>query len=281
MSASSERLISVVMPVLAPRSEHLRQAVLSVLRQTHANLELIVVEDPSDHPAGPLLAELAEPRLRHILNPERTSLVEQRNRGMSEARGELVALLDADDMAEPRRLAVQAAFLDANPDVAVVGSQLRIIDGDGVERGFRAYPLDHESIVAALPRYNAMPQPAVMLRAHAFAAVGGYRWAFRDMNEDYELWSRMAKSGLRFANLAEPLTRYRVHPSGSKTAKLRGMIQATLEVKRLHWRGHMNARAQARMAAERLLLVIPPRWVLALFQRIVYRADLPGGASRS
>jgi glycosyltransferase involved in cell wall biosynthesis len=269
------------MPVLAPQPEHLRQAVASILGQTHAHLELIVVEDPSDHPAQPILDSFADPRIRHILNPARTSLVAQRNRAMAEARAELVALLDADDVAEPDRLAQQAAFLDAHPEVAVLGSRLRIIDDAGNTRAFRAYPLEHDQIFAALPRYNPIPQPAVMLRRAAFVAAGGYRWSFRDMNEDYELWSRMAKEGARFANLSAPLTRYRVHPLGSKTKKLHGMVQATIEVKQLHWRGHMGPRARLRLAGEHLLLRLPAEWVLALFQRLVYRAQLPKDESLS
>ncbi|MGH7819587.1 MAG: glycosyltransferase family 2 protein, partial [Candidatus Binatia bacterium] len=132
--------VSVVMPVLKPHPDYFPQAVESVLGQTLREIELLIVEDPSDRPAAELLSRYADPRIRHFENPTRTSLVEQRNRGIEEARAPYVAFLDSDDVCEPARLEKQLAHLEAHPEIDVLGSQLVIIDGNGAIHGYRYYP---------------------------------------------------------------------------------------------------------------------------------------------
>jgi glycosyltransferase involved in cell wall biosynthesis len=269
---ADDRLVSVMMPVLGPHPSYFRAAVESVLAQTHACLELVIVEDPSTTSGAELLRRLDDPRVRHIANPTRTSLVDQRNRALAEARGDIVAMLDADDLAEPDRFEKQLAFLDAHPDVGVVGSQLTIIDPQGVELGSRAYPLSHDEIVRAFSRYNAIAQPSVMARKHVLVDAGGYQYRTFPVNEDYELWSRLAQRGVRFANHPERLLRYRVHPHGTKAAMLRRMLRATIDVKKQFWRDQMDARARVRFWTEHLLLGLPPSLVLKLFVMTQYGA---------
>jgi hypothetical protein len=95
--------------------------------------------------------------------------------------------------------------------------------------------------------------------------------------EDYDLWCRLALAGVRFANLSEPLVRYRIHAGGSKRAKLRGILRGTLDIKMRYWNEHMDLAARARLWAERCLLLLPPEWVLRLFMRLQYTARLPSG----
>src|SRR6185369_10850241 len=96
--------VSVVMPVLDPDPTYFRLAVESVLRQTLADLEFVIVEDPSPRSAATVLAEFADPRVRHFVNPARTSFAAQINRGLQESRSDLIARFDADDICDPRRL---------------------------------------------------------------------------------------------------------------------------------------------------------------------------------
>ncbi|MFN0249230.1 MAG: glycosyltransferase [Kofleriaceae bacterium] len=257
--------VSVVMPVLNPHPVYFREAVQSVLDQTFTDLELVIVEDPSKVDGKTLIADLVDPRIRHIQNPARTSLVDQRNRGTAEARAELVALLDADDIMLSDRIAKQVAFLDEHPDVGVLGSQLFIIDGDGAQVGLRAYPLEHDEIFQSMARYNPIAQPSVMVRKKLLVEANGYQYRTFPVNEDYELWSRLATNGVRFANHPEPLLRYRVHPMGTKAMMLHHMLRATLDVKKQFWRDHMNAHAKLRFYGERALLRLPASWVLKLF----------------
>jgi glycosyltransferase involved in cell wall biosynthesis len=266
----AEPTVSVLMPVLDPHPSYFRAAVRSVLAQTMGDLELIIVEDPSRSDGRDLLRELADPRIRHIRNTTRTSLVDQRNRALAEARGELVAMLDADDVAEPHRLATQLAFLHDHPEVSVLGSQLTIIDETGRRIGTRSYPQDHAAVVAAMARYNAIAQPSVLARKQALVAAGGYQYREFPVNEDYELWSRLAASGVRLANHPARLVQYRVHSQGTKAAMLHRMLRATIDIKRRWWRDQMDARARARFYGEHLLLGLPASWVLRLFVMTQY-----------
>jgi glycosyltransferase involved in cell wall biosynthesis len=262
-------LVSVVMPVIAPHPVHFRQAVDSILSQTMSDVELLIVEDPSPQPAAALLAEVNDPRVRHLVRPDRGTLVESLNRGLAEARADLVARADADDVSEPDRIAKQLSYLKDHPEIDVLGSQLAAIDGEGTLHGYRDYPVEHEAIVHDLTRYNALAHPSVLFRKEVVLAAGGYREHF---TEDYELWSRLVQRGARFANHPEALVRYRIIPEGMRAAKVRQTLRSTLEVKRLYWCGRMDLGGRLRLWVERLMLCLPPRLVLALFLKTQFRS---------
>lgn len=274
MTAAAERrdlpLVSVVMPVLCPHPRFFPEAVASVLGQTHANLELVIVEDPSEQSAGALLARFDDARVRHIVNPARTSLLAQRNRCLAEARGAYVAQLDADDVAHPERVARQLAFLEGHSDVDVVGTHLEIIDEAGNTRGYRYYPESHDDIVRTMRRYNPIANPGVMFRRDVVLEAGGYQFE-GGVAEDYDLYCRLALRGARFATYPAHLLRYRIHGTGTKAATLRQHLRNTIDIKRRYWRERMTPRDHARLAAERAMLHLPPWLVLALFHRLGYR----------
>jgi glycosyltransferase involved in cell wall biosynthesis len=209
------------------------------------------------------LADYDDSRIRHIVNRHRTSFSEQLNLGLSLARADLVARMDADDVCEPERLARQWEFFQQHPDVDLVGSDLTVIDNDGQALGERHYPASHNEIIAALSRFSPLAHPSVMFRKEVVVAAGGY---LTDMcSADYDLWNRLYLAGARFANLPEPLLRYRVHSAGMKTARLRQMLRGTLAVKEQYWRGKMTLSARLRMLAEQVLLWLPAALVLKLF----------------
>ncbi len=271
-------MVSIVMPVLNPHPIYFRQAVQSVLEQTFDDFELLIIENPASDGSvsvQELLKGWNDPRIMYYVQPHRTSLVEQRNRGLVEARAQLVALLDADDICKPDRLQKQVYYLTTHPDIGVLGSQVCIIDRDGKLQGYRSYPLDHPSIVHAMQYFNPLANPSVMYRKDTVVKAGGYQYTKYPANEDYDLWCRLATRGVRFANYAEPLIYYRIHPQGMKTAKLRGIIRGTLEIKRKYWHDQMCWGAKARKWAEHLLLLLPPELVLKLFIKTQYVNHLP------
>lgn len=266
----TEPVVSIVVPVFNPHPEFFREAIDSVLNQSFADFELIVVEDPSSSSGQALLAGVTDSRLKYILNPERTSLPRQHNRGLAESRGRFVCRFDADDVCEPDRVERELAFLQAHPDVDVVASCLTIIDERGQVVGTRRYPLDHDAIVRAMRRFNPIANSTVMFRREVYERFGGWRDSELPA-QDYEWYSRLAAGGVRFANLSSPLVRYRLHGGSLKSSKLRGTILTTLEVKDMYWRRDMDLRGRAMMAVERLLLYLPASLVLWLFRMIRYR----------
>ena len=180
-------------------------------------------------------------------------------------------------MAEPHRLDAQVRFLRERPAVGVVGSSIRVINPDGATYGFRAYPRGHADIADAMRRYNAIAQPTVMARKSVIRAAGGFHTDWR-VALDYDLWCRLAKGGVQFANMSEPLVRYRIHPEGSKSAQLRRTLRETLAIKEKHWGKRRGVRLFARAAVERLLLMIPASFVLRLFLWSQYRKTPPPGS---
>ena len=266
--------VSVIMPVLGPEPDYFAQAVASVLKQSLTDLELIVIEDPSPSEAAAVLERFADPRIRHIRNSCRTSFCDQLNQGLAESQGQFIARMDADDICEPDRLEKQVARLRSDPKLTVVGSQIAVINSTGELIGYRSYPAEHEAIVAAMERYSPLAHPAVTFRKEAIVAVGGYRSVPFGGTEDYDLWCRLADHGCRFANLPQPLLRYRIHPQAMKSARLRQLLRGTLAIKEQYWRGRMSWWSQMRMWGERMLLWLPPRLVLTLFLQTHYRRRL-------
>jgi glycosyltransferase involved in cell wall biosynthesis len=265
--ASNPR-VSVLMPLYAPEPAYLRSAIESLLQQTLEDFELLIVEDPSSPAAEHLIGHYADPRIRYFLNAHRGSLVESLNHGLELARADLVARLDGDDVCVPTRLQRQLEFLQHHAEVSVLGSQITIIDRNGRKCGRRRYPLTHEAILHALPRFNPLAHPSVMYRKAPILDAGGYAYP---VNEDYELWSRLARRGVRFANHPESLLEYRVHPSALKASQLRQILQGTLDIKRLYWQDRMDALGRARMLVERLMLRLPPQAVARLFAMTHFR----------
>jgi cellulose synthase/poly-beta-1,6-N-acetylglucosamine synthase-like glycosyltransferase len=191
--------------------DYLARAVDSILTQTFADFEFVIVDDGSTDATPERLRryQAADSRIR-VLSQNQAGLVASLNRGCAHAGAEYIARMDADDIAFPERFARQVEFLDRHPEVALVGSAVVRIDAAGRELTRNVCPTSHAEIVAALRRYTCFTHPSVMLRATALAAAGGYRYAYAPA-EDYDLWLRLSER-YKLANLPEPLLYYRVFP---------------------------------------------------------------------
>lgn len=268
----SRHLVSVLMAVREPRLDHLRSAVESIVAQTHSELEVLVVEQPMTFAVRELIRSVGDDRLRHLSPLVRASLVAQRNFGLANARGDFIAVLDADDLAAPPRLDIQVHFLNRHSEVALVGTQVSVIDTLGRLTGRRDFPLGHVEIVRSLRRLVPLCHSSVMYRKAAVERAGGYSDRFGDLAEDYELYCRLARAGARLANLPDRLTRYRFHGEQLKATHLRETIRAVLRIKRAYWWRSMDAIDRLQMAAEHVLLFAPQHVVTELVRRAYYRA---------
>lgn len=258
------------MPVYQPDPRYFVEAVESVLAQTLQDLELIIVEDPSPSSGKDLLKHLSDPRIRHLVNPKRTSLARQHNLAVSLARAEFIARFDADDVCEPERLAKQYRFLIEHPDVAVVGSQVRVIDHHGKIIGSRRYPLAHEEIRRALHRVNPLSGSNVMFRAYIALEAGGWLETTAT-GLDYEWYSRLASLGFRFANLPDYLVRYRLHADQIKTKRWRNSLRTGVRVKRRYWWKEMSLVSRLYMLLEVFALFLPTPLARLIFRLVKLR----------
>ncbi|MCC7198203.1 MAG: glycosyltransferase [Gammaproteobacteria bacterium] len=263
--------VSIVMPVFRPDRRFLEEAIASVISQSMPDWELIVVEDPSDACGKDVVVSRQDARIRYIGNTARTGLARQHNLAVKESTADLIARFDADDVCEPDRLAKQIAYLEANPSIDVVSSQLTIIDAEGAVIGQRDYPLAHDDIVHAMHRFNPISGSNVMFRRRVVQSVGGWREGIDRPAQDYEWYSRVATRGFRFGTHPDRLVRYRRHGGQIKSTRLRGTIITTLEVKHLYWRHSMDLRALLTFAGECAMLALPAPVVLWLLTLLRYK----------
>lgn len=160
--ASGQPRVTVGMAAYNER-EHLRAAVESVLGQTFSDFELVVVDDGSVDGCIDTLAGIDDPRLRIRRQPNRGKAAAM-NRIVAEARGEYMCIQDADDLANPDRLATQVAALDADPELGAVFCRHELIV-DGERRSPRYFPADRATCAAAVARMrNPAHDPTIMFR---------------------------------------------------------------------------------------------------------------------
>lgn len=216
---------------------YLRAAAASILEQSYADFELLVVDDGSDDATLSILEEFAgtDSRVRVESRPH-AGIVAALNHGLSVARGELIARMDADDVSLPHRLQRQVTFLDQHPEVAAVGSWMREIDAGGVAtRVLRKGPAERRSRESTgVPIFH----PTAMIRRTALEVVGGYRPAF-EAAEDADLWFRMLDHGLVLENVEEILVEYRIHNGNVSLLTERQTVALTraLLSRRARWSG--------------------------------------------
>lgn len=204
--------VSVVLPVFNCE-EFVAAAVESALVQTGVEFEVVVVDDGSTDGTAEVLARYADDtRLRVVRLPQNLGLTPALNRGVQEARGELIARLDADDLALPGRLAAQAEVFAADPAVVFTACAYdRVLpSGDLVRRGVP--PATHGALAMAGWSGNRLCHSAVMFRRSVVLELGGYRAEWYPV-EDFDLWLRLLEAG-RFRGTSFLGARYLVNPEG-------------------------------------------------------------------
>jgi hypothetical protein len=205
----------------------LGDALASTLGQSLQNLEFIVVDDGSTDGTATRLADLGDPRVS-VLRQSRAGQTAALNRGLRAARAPLVARIDADDVSLPDRLARQARFMAAHPEVGLLGTAAREIAPSGAVIHTLAPPCDDRAIRRALMRANPFVHSSVMFRRALIDGFGGYDESFA-VAQDYDLWLRLSRV-TRLANLSEPLVLRRLAPgrlsSVRDTTRLRDEVVA-------------------------------------------------------
>jgi glycosyltransferase involved in cell wall biosynthesis len=282
--------VSVIIPAYEAE-EYLGMAVDSVLRQTFADLELVIVDDGSSDRTHEIARSYASRDLRvRVLRQPHAGPGPARNTGFRAASGRLFAFLDSDDEWDDTFLAEHVAVLAARPDVDVVignarnrggtrhGQPARLVRGDGL-------PITLAEILADETSLFIM----AVFRREVVEAIGGFDPAMFT-NEEYEMWIRAALAGFAFTRHAKPLGWYRHRPgslSASQTRMLRGILRVLAKTRPVLPGGspelavldHQAARFRAELAAaerrERLQQFAAGR-VLLHVRHLLRRAVLGG-----
>ena len=229
--------VSVVLP-LYNSEKYIGEAINSVLNQTFQDFELLVIDDGSIDCSVEIVNKYSDKRIK-LYRRDHFGLINSLNYGISQAKGKLIARFDNDDICLPDRLKKQVDFLDHHPEVGVLSGGAYLIDSKG-RQGKKAVKMHHlhNDIVFSLENFsNSIYHPTVMIRKSILISNGGYRKEF-PVAEDYELWLRMLRNGVRFECLPEPIVKIRRHESNMSATKFKSSTQSCLRAffEHIFWR---------------------------------------------
>ena len=223
--------VSVVMAVYNGEL-YLAQAVESILGQSFADFEFIVVNDGSTDRTSQILAGYRDPRLKVLHQPNR-GLAPSLNRGIRASAGTYIARMDADDISEPDRLRLQVEFLDTHPDYVLVGTNALVMTEDGIPLYQKDGPQQDDELREVLTHGYESPfvHGSVMFRKSVAIACGLYHEKMKTA-QDLLLWRQMIKMG-KVANLPDVLYRYRITPTAISSRPRSAAVEKMRVVRRI------------------------------------------------
>ena len=223
--------VSVVMPVFNAEAT-VFQTLESLRAQTFQSLEIVVVNDGSTDGTLEILRD--QPNIKLLDRPHR-GIVPALNDGLAAANGKYIARMDADDLCHPERIEKQVAFLDAFPEIGLVGCRVGFGGDREKQAGYAAYVDWINELIEpneiALNRFVESPfaHPSVMFRRELPEKLGAYRDG--SFPEDYELWLRWMAKGVKAGKVDEELVVWNDPPNRLSRTDGRYSIDAFYETK--------------------------------------------------
>lgn len=202
--------ITVVMSAYHEEEEHIRLAIESILTQSFSDFEFIIIlDDPKNEMLNEVISSYARDdlRIKYVVNEENRGLSYCRNAAITMATGQLIALMDADDISATDRLFNEWDYFKTHPSCYAVTSSAIVIDENGSIVRENTYDISDDNVVKALRIKNILMNPTAMIRRETYDIVGPYREIPRA--EDYDFWLRCCDSDLTIHFLKEPLLFYR------------------------------------------------------------------------
>ncbi|MBS1581059.1 MAG: glycosyltransferase [Bacteroidetes bacterium] len=194
----------------------LDDAIASIAGQGFQDQTLLLIDNASTDGSAAIAAQWCarDPRIRTIAEP-RIGIAHALNTGLFHVRTRFIARMDADDVAHPERLAKQVAFLQAHPDIGVVGTRTTFATTVRKSSGMQWFVGWQNAILTPQEHYvkrfvdAPLAHPTVMFRRSLIDAHGGYDEG--PLPEDHELWLRWMHAGVRFAKLPEEMLTWNDH----------------------------------------------------------------------
>ena len=208
-------LVSILLPFR--NSAHtLDAAISSIVEQSFDDRELVLIDNASTDESPSIGRHWAgnEPRIR-VLHEPRIGIAHALNTGLAHAEGGYIARMDADDISHPERLAEQVAYLDAYPEIGVLGTRTRFASSVPESRGMQAFVQWQNALLDPHAHYvkrfvdAPLAHPTVMFRRELVEQFGGYDTG--PLPEDHELWLRWMDAGVCFAKLPAELLTWNDH----------------------------------------------------------------------
>jgi glycosyltransferase involved in cell wall biosynthesis len=228
--SSTSTSISVVMPAFNAEL-YIAESIQSILEQSFDDFELIIIDDASTDRTLEILNKYVkkDSRIRVFSNEKNLGIAGNRNLGVSLALGKYLAWQDADDIALPYRLEQQYQFLEAHPEVGIVGGYLELFSGNNI-RGVRRYAEGDFALRKSMFKYSPIAQPAAMIRKDILDRAGIYDLSYPPA-EDLDMTFRIGMLS-KLANIPKILIRYRVSATSATGKNLKTMELNTLRIRR-------------------------------------------------
>ncbi len=221
--------ISVVMSVYNGE-KYLAEAIESILNQTYTNFEFIIVNDGSKDGSLEMIQKYMKKDERIVfIDRENKGLPYSLNEGISIAKGEYIARMDADDISLPSRFEKQIKYMEENK-LDVCGTFMEQFKTDSLYKNFIKHPTTNENIRFTLSFFSCLVHPTVMLKKEVFDK------AQYDENckqaQDYQLWVDCAKEDFVFGNIPEILLNYRIHEGQVTISKAKNQLDTAHKIMR-------------------------------------------------
>jgi glycosyltransferase involved in cell wall biosynthesis len=233
--------VSVILPVYNA-AKYLWEAIQSIARQTFEDFEIICVDDGSTDESPAILQSFSDDRIR-IFKQENRGVVGALNAGLEQARGDIIARMDADDIAFPERFKTQYDYLSAHPNIAVAGSFYQVLRADGRLGDVVEMPCSSAWVRRRLMMITPLPHPTVMYRRKVIERIGPYPDCLHV--EDYLFWMSASRH-FAFANLPQPLLGYRFHEGNVSRQYAEKQIENHRKIRREFWAGIPEMTASTR-----------------------------------
>lgn len=215
-------IISILMPAYNAE-RYIANAIGSILGQTFAEFELIIIDDASTDSTWEIINWQAklDNRIKLHRNSSNLKIAKTLNVGIEAAIGRYIARMDADDWSFPDRLQKQYEFMESNPAVVLSGGAIEICDEALSCINKREYPQSDEEIRRNIFFFSPFCHPAILCKTDMLRKAGGYNESL-EVAQDYDLYFRMGRLGL-LANLPGCIHKLRTH--GSSSSMSRGALQ--------------------------------------------------------
>lgn len=249
--------VSIIIPCFN-MERYLAESLRSVLAQTYPVSDIIVIDDGSTDASAAVAATFDGVR---VIRQTNQGISAARNRGVSEAKGEYLIFLDADDRLLPDAVQIGVENLSARPECAFVYGFCRQIDAGGAPLLHLAEPepVTHASYTTLLAGSGLVPPAAACHRRAAFETVGGFdpKWG---LSQDHELYLRIARKFPIYCH-NRVVVEWRQHGGSlskrSAAAALKGVL-ATIEVQRPTFQGNREYEEAARRGEKHWARIFGP-----------------------
>lgn len=208
--------VSVIMPVYNAE-KYVEQAIESILNQTFEDFELLIINDHPKDGTMNVVESIKDKRIRIIENDKNRGIAYSRNRGLEEAKGEYIALMDHDDLTDKERLELEVAFLDSHPEIGIIGGSVVKIDENNCKISQPVFALTNPGYIRAQMMFFCPMFNGSTLFRKSFVDEYGMRYQENCLGmEDYRFWIE-ASLHTQITNFQQTFLYWRVSETGETT----------------------------------------------------------------